>query len=903
MTATTGPVAAHRSSPDDVVAELGTDTATGLTAEQVRDLRERYGPNTLPRHRGRGLFRRWLDQFTNPLVIVLIAASAVTIAIGHYVDAGVIAAVVLLNAIVGFVQENKARQALDAISDLVRMDCHVLRDGRRMVVPSEELVPGDMVLLDAGDRVPADARVVAAHDLKCDESALTGESRPVRKSSDVVAGDVPLAERTNMVFSGTMVTHGTGTAVVVATGEATEIGMVRGLVASATAPLTPLTRKLALFSKQLTAVIMAIAAVTFAVGMLRGSAATDMFIAAVALAVGAIPEGLPAAVTVVLAIGVVRMARRHAIVRHLPAVETLGSTTVICSDKTGTITANAMTVAEVVAGGEFYRVSGTGFAPDGTVNHAERPIHPERHPALMACLETGVLCNDAELRRGDDGWQPVGDPTEVALLTVAAKAGLNFTDLRRQQRRIDVLPFESSRRMMATLHEQQGGTVTGHVKGALEQVLRMCRDALDADGAVVPLDASAVQAAAHGLATSGLRVLAFARYQPPEDVRRIDEAELPGTLTLLGLVAMADLPREGVGDAVRACLDAGVRVTMITGDHAETARAVAAKVGLGAATGPVVVTGAELAATSGADFDHVAASADVFARVSPEQKLRLVESLQRAGHVVAMTGDGVNDAPALRRADIGVAMGDIGTEVARDAADMVLTDDNFSSIEAAVEEGRSVFDNLRKFIAWTLPTNIGEGLVIVAAVLLGTALPILPVQILWINLTTAGFLGLTLAFEPKEAGIMRRTPRPPSKPLLTGGLIRRILLVSVVLVVGAFGVFELQLAAGMAEPVARTAAINVFVFAEMAFLISCRSFDRMLPGTRNRWLFAGIATMTALQLAMTYWSVMHLLFHTAPLDVSGWLMVLAVAAATYVLVEVDKAIWRRGDRRAEYTTG
>lgn len=901
MTATAAP--AHGSSPDDVLAELGTDTATGLTVERVHELRERYGRNTLPRHRGRGLLRRWLDQFTNPLVIVLVAASAITLAIGHYIDAGVIAAVVLLNAIVGFVQESKARQALDAISNLVRMDCHVLRDGRRVVVPSEDLVPGDVVLLDAGDKVPADARVVAAHDLRCDESALTGESLPVGKSSDVVAGEVPLAERTNVVFSGTMVTRGTGTAVVVATGDRTEIGVVQGLVASATAPLTPLTRKLARFSKQLTVVIVAIAAVTFAVGVLRGSTVTDMFVAAVALAVGAIPEGLPAAVTVVLAIGVVRMARRHAIVRHLPAVETLGSTTVICSDKTGTITANAMTVAEVVAGAEPYRVTGTGFAPDGTVNHAERPIDPLRHPALMACLETGVLCNDAELRRDDDGdWQPVGDPTEVALLTVASKAGIDFAGLRRDNRRVDVLPFESSRRMMATLHERNG-TVIGHVKGAVERVLRLCHDALDADGTVVPVSAEAVLAAAHAMAASGLRVLACARFHPQEGVRRIDETELPGRLTLVGLVAMADLPREGVDDAVRACLDAGIRVMMITGDHAETARTVAAQVGLGAPdTGPVVVTGAELAATSGADFDHVAASADVFARVSPEQKLRLVESLQRAGHVVAMTGDGVNDAPALRRADIGVAMGDIGTEVARDAADMVLTDDNFTSIEAAVEEGRSVFDNLRKFIAWTLPTNIGEGLVIVAAVVLGTALPILPVQILWINLTTAGFLGLTLAFEPKEPGIMGRAPRPPSKPLLTGGLIRRILLVSVVLVLGAFAVFQLQLSAGAAEPVARTAAINVFVFAEMAFLVSCRSFDRMLPGTRNRWLVGGIVTMTGLQLAMTYWGVMHLLFHTAPLPASGWLMVFAVAAATYVLVEADKAIWRRGDRRAEFAT-
>lgn len=883
----------------EVFISLGTDPFTGLSDEEARDRASTFGPNVLPPARGRSVFSRWLDQVKNPLVLVLLGAGAVTLAIGHYVDSSVIFAVVLLNAVVGFVQESKARQALAALTTMVRTECSVIRGGVLRKIASAELVPGDVVVLEAGDRVPADGRVLETRDLECDESALTGESVAVAKSSDNLTVDRPLADRTNMVHSGTMVTRGTAKAVVVAIGSATEIGSVQQLAEDAIAPVTPLTRKLARFGRQLAFVILALAAVTFGIGVLRGSAPADMMVAAVALAVGAIPEALPAAATAVLAIGVVRMSHRRAIMRNLPAVETLGSTTVICSDKTGTITANAMTVVEVAAGGERYAVSGSGFAPDGIVHHLELPVDLLGHPAFVECLVTGVLCNDAELHNGGDGWHGVGDPTEVALLTVAGKAGLDWRSLRLRAPRVDVLPFESGRLLMATANEQDG-TVIGHVKGAVERVVDWSSGVLVFDESVSPIDKEAVLSEARALAAQGLRVLACARFSLPSGVRRVDEPMLRGGLTLIGLVAMRDVPRPGVVGAVQACHDAGITVKMITGDHAETARTVASEVGIAAAgSDPVVLTGAELARITDAEFGDAATATDVFARVTPEQKLRLVAAFQQRGHVVAMTGDGVNDAPALRQADIGVAMGLAGTEVARNAADMVLADDDFTSIEAAVEEGRGAFDNLRKFITWTLPTNIAEGLVIFAAVLAGVTLPILPVQILWINMTTAVFLGLTLAFEPKETGIMRRPPRPPGRPLLTADLVRRIVLVSAVLVAGAFAVYEFQMRSGSSLEAARTAAVNVFVFAEIAFLFSCRSLDRIGPGRANRWLFGGVTLMVLLQLALTYTAVVQTLFHTAALSPVAWSLVLGVAAMTYCVVEVDKALWRSRDRRAD----
>ncbi len=818
----------------EVVLIEETDEAAGLSAAQWRERLDAHGPNELPAARGPNWVVRLLGQLHHPLIYVLLVAATVTAALGEVVDASVVFGVVVVNAIIGFIQEARAERALDALTALVRTEVTVVRDGLTARIPSAELVPGDLVALEAGDQVGADLRLVSTRELRVDESALTGESLPSTKNPQALAADTVLADRANMAYSSTLVTAGSGHGIVVATGTGTEIGRVHHLVSTTTTVQTPLTRKLARFSQVLTVVILALAVLSVMVGLLRGEPFAEMMTAAVALAVGAIPEGLPAAVTVTLAIGVARMARRNAIIRRLPAVETLGSTTVICTDKTGTLTANAMTVNTVVIGSTRYEVSGIGYEPTGTFT-------PEVNPALRECLLAGLACNDARIVEEDGRSLPVGDPTEAALVVVARKAGIDVGDV---PGRVDVLPFSSERLFMATRHAND----VVYVKGAVERILDLAG-----------LDHCAE---AEELAHAGLRVLAIGRAAGAE----LSEEGLQGNVVLLGIVAMHDPARPEAIEAVRACQAAGIEVKMITGDHPATARSIAAEFGI----------------------------TSVHARVAPEEKLRLVKEFQSGGDVVAMTGDGVNDAPALRRADIGVAMGRGGTEVAKQAADMVLADDNFSSIRAAVEEGRAVFDNLRKFIIWTLPTNMAEGLVILTAILLGAALPILPVQILWINMTTAVALGLTLAFEPREPDVMSRPPLPPSLPLLTKKLVGRIVFVSAILLACSFGAFRWQLSAGASLDVARTVAVNVFVGAQIAYLINCRSLDRFWPRVglgRNPWLPAGVALTVGLQLLLTYAPFMNSLFHTAPLGWRPWLVVLALSAAAYVLVELEK--WRQ----------
>nr|CEL19737.1 Cation-transporting ATPase, E1-E2 family [Kibdelosporangium sp. MJ126-NF4]CTQ96962.1 Cation-transporting ATPase [Kibdelosporangium sp. MJ126-NF4] len=854
---------AYRIGAGQLAELLGIDPDQGMSAAQVERRRAQFGPNILPVESDGGALLRFVRQCHDPLVYVLLVSVAVTLSMAHFVDAGVILGVVLLNAVIGYVQESRARSALDALSRMIPAEAAVVRDGVTVKVPAEDLVPGDVVVLQAGDKVAADVRLVVADSLEVDESALTGESVPVSKDEDVVLPDgTVLADRRNMAYSGTVVTRGAGRGVVVATGVDTELGLVNKLVGAANATRTPLTRKLTGFSRQLALVIVGLAVVTFGIGLFRGSPAGEMFTAAVALAVGAIPEGLPAAVTIVLAIGVVRMSRRNAIVRRLPAVETLGGTTVVCTDKTGTLTANEMTVKAVVVGSRSHEVTGLGYASDGHVEGLDEDARE--------CLLAGALCNDTSLRPADGGWEVVGDPTEAALLVSATKAGVDTSGYSR----IDVLPFDSARQLMVTLHRGPDGLV-GYIKGAVEQVL-----ALTGGG-----DCSL----AEQWAATGLRVLAFARFTPLPGVYRIELDDLSGRAVLLGFQVMHDPSRPEALAAVAACRQAGIEVKMITGDHGATARAIADDFGLGQG----VVSGTEINATPDDDLARMS----VFARVSPEQKLRLVELLQRKGHVVAMTGDGVNDAPALRQADIGVAMGRGGTQAAKEAADMVLADDNFATIEAAVEEGRGVFDNLRKFLAWTLPTNIAEGLVILVAIVAGAVLPILPVQILWINMTTAVFLGLALAFEPKESGIMLRRPRSPSLPLLTVDLVRRIVLVSLVLVTAAFWMFQGLMDMGAPVAEARTAAINVFVVVQIAYLISCRSLDRFRLGGWNRWLLGGIGLMVGLQALITYVPVLNTLFHTAPLTGGVWLVILAAGVAAFFVVEVDKLVWRWGAER------
>ncbi|RMH32493.1 MAG: cation-transporting P-type ATPase [Nitrospirae bacterium] len=897
----------HHLPVHEVLLLLETDLSRGLSKDEAAERLKRFGPNVLPMMRRHGPVVQFLLQFHHPLVYILLAAGAITAWLGEVVDASVIFGVVVINAIVGFIQEYRAERALQALMTMIKTEATVLRDGRKLRISSTELVPGDVVFLESGDKVPADLRLVSVRELSIDESALTGESVAVSKVDHILPPETLMADRLNMAYSGTLVIRGRGIGIVVATGAATELGRIHQLVGQAPDISTPLTKKLAQFSKLLTVVILGLAAVTFGIGLWRGQPAVEVFMAAVALAVGAIPEGLPAAVTITLAIGVHRMAQRHAIIRKLPAVETLGSTTVICSDKTGTLTENQMTVQAVFAGGQCYRVEGVGYDPKGQVTLNGVPVDLHEAPALHACLVAGILCNESQLVRREHTWDVVGDPTEGALLVAARKAGLDLDRMHRDAPRVDVIPFESQYQYMATFHRSVSGEVVCYVKGALEKMLPFCTQELGPDGTELPLNRDRIVQTAEALTNEGLRVLAFARGHVPSEAALTRELVEKGGLTFLGLQAMIDPPRPEAIAAVRACHTAGIAVKMITGDHLNTARAIAEKIGiLGHEATDVpaarLLTGAELATLPSHELPAAADEAAVFARVSPEQKLSIVEALQARRHIVAMTGDGVNDAPALKQADIGVAMGRSGTEVAKEAADMVLTDDNFASIEAAVEEGRGVFDNLTKFIVWTIPTNMGEGLVILAAIMTGAMLPILPVQILWINMTTAIALGLMLAFEPKEPDLMQRPPRDPQQPLLTGTLIFRTVMVSALLLAGAFGLFVWALERGASLAEARTIAVNVFVMVELFYLFNCRSLERsmfQLGLFSNPWVTWGVSIMIGLQLLFTYSPFMQRLFHSAAVSGEEWGAIMAIGLISYAIVGFEKWLRRRwGSRRS-----
>jgi cation-transporting ATPase F len=889
----------HHLPADEVIDLLESDREKGLDPFKVDHRQKRFGSNVITGKKGKGPLLRLLIQFRQPLIYILIVAGTVTAFLQEWVDAGVIFGVVLINAFIGFFQEAEAVRAIEALDRTMITEATVLRGGEKLRISSTGVVPGDIVLLQSGDKVPADMRLFQIRDLQVDESALTGESVSVGKKPEILDHDTGLADRRNMAYASSLVTYGQGAGIVVAIGDKTEVGRISHLISSTEALETPLTRKIARFSQTLLYAILALAVVTFIAGFLRGQSVFDLFMAAVALSVGAIPEGLPAAMTITLAIGVARMARARAIIRKLTAVETLGSTTVICSDKTGTLTENQMTVQEILAGGERFEVTGAGYTPSGRILKQGVTVEASGSPALMECLKAGVLCNDSLLLQKEGRWGVQGDPTEGALLVSAVKAGLDMASVRTESPRIDRIPFESQHQYMATLHD--GGTGTPgivYVKGSVETILEKCVFSLDRAGRTSVLDAGRIHEAVEEMAARGLRVLAFATGEIQQGRTALNQPDVASGMTFLGIQGMIDPPRQEAILAVRKCYTAGIRVMMITGDHALTASSIARQVGLHNPSS--VVTGKALMKISDGELMDVADRTTVFARVNPEQKLRIVEALQSRGQVVAMTGDGVNDAPALKRADIGVAMGITGTEVAKEAADMVLTDDNFASIEAAVEEGRGVFDNLTKFIVWTLPTNLGEGLVILAAIFAGVTLPILPVQILWINMTTAVLLGLTLAFEPKEPGMMTRPPRDPKTPILTGVLIWRLFLVGLLLLGGAFGLFEWERMTGATMEEARTVAVNVFVLVELFYLFNCRSLTQpmfRLGLFSNPLLLAGVAIMLILQALYTYLPAMNVLFHSAPIRLDAWGRILAVSLIASLVVVIEKWMRRRSVRR------
>lgn len=893
----------HHFSAEESIRLLNAKPKTGFNAEEAACLQKEFGLNRLTARRGTPMWIKFLRQFNQPLVYILLLAVGVTAFLHEWVDSGVIFAVVLVNAIVGFLQEAKAEKAIDALSRMVPSEATVLRSGIKKRIPSEELVPGDVVFLQSGDSVPADIRLIHVHNLHADESALTGESLPVAKNRDVLPPETVLADRKNLVYAGTLITSGQATGLVFAIGDKTENGRIAHLIASATEISTPLTIKIAQFSKLILWVILALSAAAFAFGVWRGEPPAEMFMAAVALAVGAIPEGLPAAVTIVLAVGVSRMAKRRAIIRKLPAVETLGSTTVICSDKTGTLTENQMTVQEIFAGGKRYSATGSGYDLKGEIHFEGNAFKMDEHPALEECLRGGVLCNEAQLLTEEGRAKIQGDPTEAALLVAAEKGGLVHHETNQISPRVDMIPFESEHMFRATLHDSEKGRVVYKV-GALERLLERCSEMVNEKGEVVALDKESIHAASKDMATRGLRVLAVVRRFMDAGHAKLNHEHVMAGLTFLGFYGMMDPPRAAAIEAIAQCRKAGITVKMITGDHAETARAIALQIGLIDSGSELrVLTGRDLEKITEKDFPDAAEQTAVFARVAPEQKLQLVRALQARGHVVAMTGDGVNDAPALKQADIGVAMGIAGTDVAKGAAAMILTDDNFASIEAAVEEGRGVFDNLTKFIVWTLPTNIGEAMVLLTAILLGTTLPALPVQLLWINLMTAIFLGLMLVFEPKEKDLMERPPRNPKRPLITVPLLMRTGMVSLIILAGSFWLFFWEMnMVGETVTEARTAVINVIVFVEIAYLLNCRSLHHSFFSIgvfSNRWVIGGALAMIGAQLLFTYTPLMNKLFHTAPLSGKSWLMIVAVAVIAFIVVEIEKWI-RFGGKRGKH---
>jgi cation-transporting P-type ATPase F len=894
----------HSMDFNKVSDSIETDLDKGLSNESAEHRQKIFGPNALTQKRGQGPVTRFLLQFNQPLVLILLAATLVTIFLKEWVDAGVIFGVVLVNAIIGFVQESKAIMAIVALARAMVSEATVLRAGEKKKIPSSQLVPGDVIFLKSGDKVPADVRLFNVRELQIDESALTGESVPVQKADVGIEKDMPISDRRNMGYSSTLVTYGAGRGIVISTGNHTEIGRINELISSVEILETPLTKKIDHFSKILLYVILGMAAVTFAIGALRDQDLVEMFLASVALAVGAIPEGLPAAITITLAIGVSRMAKRNAIIRKLPAVETLGSTTVICSDKTGTLTKNQMTVEDIYAGGSRYSVSGVGYSPEGSIVPSQGARDVESNKALMELLKAGLLCNDSTLKKSDDGWRVEGDPTEGALIASGKKGGFSMEDLERNMPRIDSIPFESAHQYMVSLHDPgEGRPKIVYVKGSIESLCVECSLIYNEEGNPDVADPREIHGWVEKMAEKGLRVLAFSRKEMPPETRAVSHEDLQEGLQFLGLQGMIDPPREEAMEAVEASQRAGMLVKMITGDHAGTAAAIARQIGLCGETCSLhtreVLTGRDIADLSDKNLVEEAQRTAVFARVSPEQKLRLVKALQERDHVVAMTGDGVNDAPALRQANIGVAMGITGTEVSKEAADMILTDDNFSTIRAAVEEGRGVFDNLIKFLTWTLPTNGGEGLVILVAILFGSRLPILPLQILWINMTTALLLGLTLAVEPKEPGLMDRPPRDPGQPILSRQLIIRIVLVSFLMLFGAFGLFKLELLLkGGNEALARTMAVNVFVFGEMFYLFTCRSMKQSiwkLGIFSNKWLLAGVAVMALLQVVYTYSPVFNRVFDSHPMGIIEWSMVLGNSTLIIIVVGFEKYLTRRSE--------
>ena len=881
---------------EEVLRALGSRPA-GLTTKEAQSRLEEYGPNELRREAGVSPLALFLRQFQSFLVLLLLGATALSLILGEVLDAVIIFAIVFLSAVLGFLQEYRASQALEALQRMAAPTATVLREGDQQTIPAHELVPGDIVVLATGDRVPADGRLLQEVNLRVDESALTGESAPVDKQTDPVPADSPLADRTNSVFAGTTIVNGRGVAIVVATGMASEFGQIAHLVQSGGDQHTPLERRMAEIGRRLGTAAIAVVAVVAVLGTVRGGRLLDMFLWGVSLAVAAVPEALPAVVTGALTIGVQRMARRNAIIRRLPAVETLGSVTTICSDKTGTLTRNQMTVRRLWLGGRWVEVTGLGYEPRGEFGVDGSALEPG--PALQQLAKASVLCNDAELKRAEDGQSDaiIGDPTEGALLVMAAKAGLEPHTVRAHYPRLAEIPFDSVRKRMSTIHRTPEGDLLLCAKGAPEVLLSRCSQYLSPDGqtrALGPEMRQQVLTAAGAMAEEALRVLAVAHRPLPEIAPEPDEEAVEHDLVLVGLVGELDPPREEVKGAIRSGEEAGVRSVMITGDHPATATAVARELSL-LKPDSLVLSGSELDRLSDDELTALADRAAVYARVSPEHKLRVVNALQRRGQFVAMTGDGINDAPAVKTADIGIAMGITGTDVTKEAADMVLADDDYVTIVAAVREGRVIYDNIRKVLRYLLSTNSGEILTMFVAVVIGLPIPLLAIQILWVNLVTDGLPALALGVEPAEREVMRRPPRDPRESLFARGLWQSIVWVGLLMAAGSLSVMVWGMANESLET-ARTLTfltLSAFQLFNVLAIRSERESTFSLGLLSNPYLFAAVALAFALQFAVIYLPFLQEAFDTTPLNGLQIAVCLLVASTAFWGTEVEKWLRRR----------
>ncbi|MBN1189462.1 MAG: HAD-IC family P-type ATPase [Dehalococcoidales bacterium] len=878
----------HNISSDKVLEELGSGLS-GLNEGEVNDRLRKYGRNELEAKKKASPVLVFLRQFMSPLIYVLAVAAVISFVVGHYTDAFVILGILILNAAIGFFQETQAEKSMQALLELASPRAKVRRGGKVLVIPSGELVPGDIIRLEAGDSIPADARLIEAVSFKVNESTLTGESMPVEKDASFITDEeATIADRTNMTFMGTTVTGGRAVAAVVQTGMSTEMGRIAGGIQEVKAEETPLQKNVSQLSKYLVFIFLGATALLLIVGLLKGLGWMDMFLIAVAAAVSSIPEGLPAVLTVVLSIGMRSMARRNAIIRKLLAVETLGSATVICSDKTGTLTLNQMTVRRLFSGGVSIRVTGEGYEPKGQFLKDEQHLTLEDTKRLDLLLRIGCLCNDSRLSSQDGKFSIIGDPTEGALVVAAGKAGMEKAGLESRYTRLDEIPFESENQYMATLH-RDGGQCAVYIKGSVERLAGFSGFLLK-DGEAVPMqpaDRQNILTAADDMADNALRVIALAFMEMPPETCKVDENSIRGKLVFAGLAGMEDPPREEAREAIRQCGRAGIKVVMITGDNRVTAESIARQLEMPAGR---TVTGSELAKMSESDLAVNIENISVFARIEPLHKLKIVNAFKNRGHVVAMTGDGVNDAPALKAADIGIAMGITGTDVAKEASNMVLTDDNFASVVSAVDEGRAIFTRLRNVLFYSLSTNLGELMMLILGVLFVGQSPLVAVQILWVNLATDTAGDVPLGFEPKIGDELRHPPRRKGTGLIYPGLLVRLMVTAVLIGIGTLLIFrwaEPRMSIDAAETMT-FCTLNTFIWF-MAFQARSDEYSPFRLGFfKNKILIFSIALVALLQVALVYLPPLQVAFHTAPIGLRDWGIILGAGIALFLVEELRK---------------